>query len=287
MAEAPSPIIDVTLATFERDIVQRSLEQPVIVDFWAPWCAPCRQLAPALEAIAREHAGKVTLAKVNVDEQPEIAQAFGVQSIPFVVAMRDGRPVDQFMGLLPDEELRAWFTALLPSPAEQLFRRGLELQESSPAEAEAAYREALSLTPENDRIRIALLELLTRLQRDDEARRIIEELEKRGFLEPEAERMKAELDLRAVAAEAGDVQAARAAAAANPDDLALQLTLAEALIGVRKYEEALEVCLQIIQRDRDGVGQTAKDVMVKVFETLGSGSELVSNYRRKLATALY
>jgi putative thioredoxin len=217
-----------------------------------------------------------------------LAQAFGVQSIPLVVAVREGRAIDQFMGVMPESQLREWLGALLPSPAQELAQRGAALEASDPAGAEQAYRGALDLEPDNPVLRIALARVLLALERDDEARRIVAELEARGYLEPEAERIKSQLELRAAAAEAGDVADARKAAQANPDDLSQQLKLAEALAGARKFEEALQICLRIVERERDGpVGGEAKATMVRIFETLGAGSELTGTYRRKLATALY
>ena len=288
MADAAGGVINVTMESFETDVVQRSLRELVVIDFWAPWCGPCRQLTPMLETLAQENAGRMTLAKVNVDEQPELAGAFGVQSIPAVMAIRDGQAVDHFVGVLPESQLHEWMSRLLPSPAEELARRGAALEASDPAAAEQAYREALHLEPENAVLTIALARVLLAQQRDDECRSLVAELEARGYLEPEAERLKSQLELRAAAAEAGDVAAARRAAQASPDDLTLQLKLAEALAGARKFEEALQICLRIIEREREqGVGPEAKATMLRIFETLGGGSELTSTYRRKLATALY
>jgi putative thioredoxin len=287
MAEQSPWIVDVTAETFESGIIARSNEVPVIVDFWATWCQPCRQLAPLLESLAQEHAGKFVLAKVNVDESPEIAGAFGVRSIPHVFAVRGGQPVDQFMGILPEAQLREWIKTIMPSPAEQLVNEGMALEVNDPAAAEAKYREALHLVPEADPLKIRLANMLLAQDRNDEASKIIEELQERGFLEPEAEKLKSQLELRAAAAEAGGVEEARSAAAGQPDDLSLQLKLAEALAGVRKHREALEILLALVQRDKSGVGVDAKVTMLRIFDTLGPSSDLAQEFRRKLATALY
>ena len=288
MPQGPSPhIINTTTATFEKDVVQRSMECPVVVDFWATWCEPCRQLAPLLEKLAEEFAGKFLLAKVNIDESSEIAGAFGVQSIPFVVAVFQGQAVDQFMGLLPEPKLREWLQSFLPSPAQELFKKGQEIEADDPAAAEKYYREALELDPDENTIRIHLARVLLTQQRDDECRLIIAKLAERGFLEPEAERIKSELDLRAEAEEAGGLTEARKAAQANPDDYHLQLQLADALAVANKHEEALELCLSLIERDKAGIGPEAKETMVKIFDVLGPQSEFVGIYRRKLATAWY
>ncbi len=283
--------IDVTTETFEQDVIKRSLEIPVVVDFWAPWCGPCRQLSPLLDKMLEEFPGRFVLAKVDVDQSPDIAGAFGVQSIPFVAGVRDGAIFDQFMGLLPEEQLREWIKNLLPSPAEDLLKKGMAAEEKDPVTAERAYREALDLIPEHeagrDTVRVMLARVLAAQQRDDEAASIIRELEARGFLEPDAEKIKSQLELRAAAAESGGVEEARKHAAEAPNDLARQLHLAEALAAVSKFEEAMQICIAVVQQDRAGFGESAKTTMVRIFNMLPPGSELVSTYRRQLATAMY
>jgi putative thioredoxin len=285
---ATSPwIVETTTERFEADVVKASLQRPVVVDFWAPWCAPCRQLGPVLEKLATESGGRFQLVKINVDENPEVAELFRVQSLPYVVAIRDGRAVTEFEGVYPEDKLREWLKTFLPSKAEELLKKGRALEQTDPKGALAVYREAAALEPEIAPLRIALARVLLRLNQDDECRKIIAELEARGYLEPEAEKVKSQLELRAAAAEAGPLEEARKAAAAAPTDLAVQLKLADALAVANRHEEALQICLSIIQQDKSGVGAEAKTTMLRIFDTLGAGSELVSTYRRKLATALY
>lgn len=284
----PSPwIFDVKADEFEQQVVQKSSEVPVIVDFWAPWCQPCQLLAPVIEKAVNDAAGKMLLAKVNIDDNPELAQMMGVQSIPVVVAFFEGQVIDHFQGVLPEDELKEWLARLVPSKAAELFKEALELLESDPATAEAKLREVLELEP-SDTIKIYLAQTLLAQNRDEECGQIIAELEVRGFLEPEAETLKSQLELRANAEESGGVQQARAAAEANPEDLALQISLAEALSVDNKHRDAFETLLAVATQDRGGDhGDKARQQMVKMFDVLGAGSELVSEYRRKLATALY
>jgi putative thioredoxin len=285
---ANSPwIIDTTTAQFEADVIRASAERPIVVDFWAPWCQPCRQLGPVLEKLANEYNGRFTLAKVNVDDNQDIAAAFGVQSIPYVAAVRDGRLASEFVGVYPEEKIREWLAPLLPSKSEELLNKGRSLEASDPKGALVAYREAAALDPQSDAIRIALARVLLKLNQDDECRKIIAELEARGYLEPEAEKVKSQLELRAAAAEAGPLDEARKAATAAPDNLALQLKLADALAVANRHEEALQICLSIVQKDKSALGGEAKNTMLRIFDTLGAGSDLVSVYRRKLTTALY
>jgi putative thioredoxin len=285
---AQSPwISETTTPRFEADVIRASVDRPVVVDFWAPWCGPCRQLTPILEKLATELNGRFQLVKINIDENQEIAQAFAVQSIPYVVALRDQQVVSEFMGVHPEDKLREWLNSILPSKAEELLAKGKALEASDPKGALAAYREAAALDPGNDAIKIALARVLLKLNLDDESRKLIADLESRGYLEPEAEKIKSQLELRAAAAEAGPLDEARKAAAAAPDDLNLQLKLADALAVSNRHEEALKILLDIIQKDKTGVGVEAKNTMVRIFDTLGAGSDLVGTYRRKLATALY
>jgi len=287
-APSPSPwIIDGTEQNFDQEVVARSQELPVIVDFWAPWCAPCRELGPVLERLATENPGQFLLVKVDVDQQPGIAQAFGVRSIPAVFALRNGQLVDQFTGALPEDQIRQWVSQFQPTPAELLIKEARRLEPEDVAAAEAKYREALELNPKDDAIRIELARMLLKQHRNADTREIITKLEARGFLEPEAEHIKAELDLRAAAAEAGGVGECRAALAAHPDDPQLKVKLAEALGAAQQFPEALELCLAVVQAATGDVRNEARTTMVNLFQVLGPEADLTKTYRRKLATALY
>jgi putative thioredoxin len=287
MADSSPWIFDVQSDQFEQQVIQKSAETPVIVDFWAPWCQPCQLLAPIIEQAVKDAAGKLLLAKVNIDDCPELAQMMGVQSIPVVVAFFEGQVIDHFQGVLPEDELKEWLARLVPSRAAELFKEALDLLESDPAKAEGNLREVLELEP-SDTIRIYLAQTLLAQDRDEECEQIITELEARGFLEPEAEKVKSQLEMRATAEESGGVLQARATAEANPEDLSLQIILADALAVDKKYRDAFEILLVVATQDRSGEsGNKAREKMVKLFDVLGAGNEMVSEYRRKLATALY
>ena len=287
MPDAPY-IINTTMETFQNDVIQQSSVRPVVVDFWADWCGPCKQLIPILEKLTTESNGAFCLVKVNVDQNPEIAQAFGVQSIPFVVALLDGQPVSHFAGVKPEPELRAWLKSFMPSPAAEAFDQGQQHEaDGSPELAEACYRKASELEPEFAQFRINHARVLLELNRDQECREIIDELNKRGYLEPEAQALVAQLEMRSQVEESGGVAEAKKALEANPDDLTLKLKLAEAYGADSRFEEACELCLELVAKNRDGVGIQAKEVMVGLLTVMGSKSRLAADYRKRLATAFY
>lgn len=284
----PSPwIIEPTAETFEKDVIERSQQVPVIVDFWATWCGPCQELGPTLEKLAQDGQGAFILAKVDVDKNPEIAQWFGVQQIPVVFAIHNGQAVDQFMGNVPEAEIRTWIAQFQPSPLEILLREAAKLESTSASEAEAKYREAMELEKDTSFAKVGLARVLMNQHRDDESRAIITALEARGYLEPEFNPIKAELELRAAAMESGGVGAARAAATADPENLELKLLLADSLAASHAYPEALEICLDLVKKHRSTMGEKAKTTMVQIFQALGPTSELTQQYRRLLSTALY
>ena len=287
MTDAPN-IINATMDTFREDVIQQSQVRPVVVDFWAEWCAPCRTLIPLLEKLTNEANGAFCLVKVNVDECPEIAGAFGVQSIPFVVAMVQGQPVSHFAGIQTEPQLREWLAGFMPSPSIEAFDQGQKHEADGSLElAEASYRKASELDPEAAEFRIAHARVLIELNRDQESKEILDELSKRGFLEPEAQALVAQLEIRSQVEESGGITEAKKALEANTEDLTLQLKLAEAYGADNRYEDACNMLLEIVQKDRAGVGQQAKEIMVGILTVMGPKSKLASDFRRRLATAFY
>jgi putative thioredoxin len=286
MTDKPLLLIEATLANFETEVLDRSRTTPVVLDFWAAWCGPCRLLGPVLEKLAHEYDGKFVLAKIDTDREPELSAQFGVRSIPVVYGVRDGKVVDGFVGVQPESAIRLWLDRLLPTPAETLASEAGRLELVDPQAAEAKYNEALALDPELPAARLGLARISFEQGRLEEAWSRIVELERRGFLEPDAEKLKAELTLKLHGAQKGGVEAARAALAAKPDDLNLKFQLAEALAAAGQYADALALCLELVERDRKGIGEQARQTMIAIFQLLPPDSELVTEYQRQLSLAL-
>jgi len=281
-------VIEATGSNFQQEVIERSRAVPVVVDFWATWCAPCRMLGPVLEKLAREYDGRFVLAKVESDREPELALQFGVRSIPAVFGVRDGRAVDAFVGVQPESVIRTWLDRLLPTPAETIAAQARGLEMIDPRAAEAKYNTALSLEGDLPAAQIGLARIALEQGRLDDARARIAALERRGFLEPEAEKVKAELTLRLQVQQAGGItlEAARAALAASPDDLNLKFQLAETLAAARNFADALALCLELVERDGKGIGPKARQTMIAIFQLLPPDSALVTEYQRLLSLAL-
>jgi len=287
MASAASPhVIEPTTRTFEQDVIERSRAVPVVVDFWAAWCGPCKLLGPVLEKLAGEYAGKFILAKVDTERNQELALQFGVRSIPLVFGFRDGKIADAFVGVQPEAMIRAWLDRLLPTPAESIAAEASRLEATDVHAAEEKYNIALSLDPDLTAAHTGLARIALEQGRLEDAAARIASLERRGFLEPDAEKLKAELTLQLQAQNAGGVETARAAVAAKPNDLNLKFQLAEALAASRQFADALALCLELVERDRKGVGEKARQTMIAIFQLLPLDSDLVAEYQRQLSMAL-
>jgi putative thioredoxin len=280
-------ILDAEEATFQQQVVERSREILVVIDFWAEWCQPCRLLGPILEKLAREYDGKFLLVKAETEKLPNIAAAFGVQSIPAVYALRDGNLLDFFVGVRDERQLRPWIDRLLPSPAETLVNEARALAASDAKQAEAKFREAATLDPNLAAAQIGLAELLLNQGRPDETAAILAELEQRGFLEDEAEKLKARLHVMSGQQAPHDLEALRSKVAADAKNLAARLELAEALAASGEHKEALDTALAVVETHDKQYKDRARELMVDLFRLLPEDSPLVSEYRRRLSTALY
>jgi putative thioredoxin len=277
---------DVSIEEFEAKVIEPSSRVPVVIDFWAPWCEPCKTIKPLLEKLAEEYAGRFLLAKVDSDQNPELAQHFGVRSIPSVKVLFQGQRVDEFNGALPEGQIRAFLDRIaLPATGGNLREEAAALvAEGRLDEALARLSEASREQPADEAVRLDAIDVLLQLGRSDEAGQL---LASEYTLEAErANALRARLALAAGAADTGELETKLAT---NPADHATRLDLARAYAGQNRFREALENALEVVTRDRffdEGAGRKA---LLQIFEAL-AGSEqyddLVREFRRKLSAAL-
>jgi putative thioredoxin len=278
--------IEVNEENFEAEVLARSTEVPVLVDFWAEWCGPCKVLGPVLEKLAGEYAGEFILAKVNVDENQQLAGAFGIQGIPAVKLFRDGDLASEFTGALPEPMVREFLSKFLPTAADKEALAAAELEAAGQAdEAKSAYRAILAGDPNHTQALLGLARLAMNAGDNDAARNYLDQVSIVDDERKEADRLLARLDLQAGGAENESVL--REKIAADPNNLEARFELAQTLAGVEKYDEALGEFLQVVKADRKFKDDGARKAMVQIFEVLGSDDPLTDKYRTELAAVLF
>ncbi|GCL63944.1 tetratricopeptide repeat protein [Pseudaquabacterium pictum] len=313
---------DITIQNFEAELIQASMQQPVLLDIWAPWCGPCRTLGPLLEKVEVAYAGRFKLAKLNSDDQPEIAgqlsQAFGVRSIPFCVLFKDGQPVDGFVGAIPEAQIREFLDRHVPSP--EALEAEEETAEAEALEAEgdldaavAKLQQAVAVDPANDAARCEYVKLLIETGRIPQARAAWEPVASKAMLDGRIAALGLWINACEKAPTARSPQALEAAIAANRRDFDARYELAQGLMATGRFTDAMDALLEIVMRDKAWNGELARKTYVGILELMSKpvpkaaagaekakgaleltghaavapGDPVVDQYRRKLSMALF
>ena len=278
---------DVDASNFEQIVFENSKHTPVVMDFWAEWCGPCKALKPILEKLAEEYGGKFILAKINADHNQELAAQFAVRGIPSVKAVYNGEIVEEFSGALPEAQVRAFLDRVIPSPAEDLrVQAGLAREAGDPAKALQLLAEASKLDSANEWVRLDAAEILLEMNQLDEAKRLLDSLSPNTRMDDRAQRVLAKLSFAQGGQLGGDEKGLRETIAATPNDMESRMALANLLVAAGRHQEGLEELLEMVRIDRAWQDETPRKTMLAVFNMLGGQGELVSAYRRKLASAL-
>jgi len=291
MNAAEDWIIDVDAKDFEREVIERSKAVPVLVDFWAAWCEPCKELGPLLEKKARAGAGRFLLARVDVDKNPELTQIFRVEGIPAVLALVDGKLADGFQGVLPEPELDAFLDRVAPgkggSALDEILERARGLADAGNAdEGIAQLRNHLREKPDQAPARLLLAELLFEAERLPEAEKVFAKLSDEARSSAAGRALRTRLDF---ADDAGNLEELAAAVAAAPDDILARIALGKAHVAAQEYEQGLAELLEAVRLDPgvQNTGAEAKRAMLEVFELLGLEDPLANDYRFKLSLELF
>ena len=292
---APDLIKETTTQSFVKDVIEESRRQPVLIDFWAPWCGPCRQLTPVLEKAVRAAKGKVKLVKMNIDEHPSIPGQMGIQSIPAVIAFVGGQPADGFMGALPESQVNAFIEKLTkgvpgigePNIADILKEAEAVLAEGDPAGAAQIYAEALALDAANIAALAGLAKCYVTTDAIEQAKQTLAMVPESKRNDPAVKAVQAAIDLAEQAQSVGPVTELEQRVAANPLDHQARFDLATALNALGSRKEATDQLLKIVKRDRKWNEDGARKQLVQFFEAWGGADEATVDGRRRLSTILF
>ncbi len=287
MADSPY-IVTLTPENFEAVVIDGSFDRPVLVDFWADWCAPCRMLMPILAKLAEDYRGAFILAKLNTEEHQALAAQFGIRSLPTVQLFKDGRPVDQFMGALPEPQVREFIDRHIARASDGLLAQAQGLMAAGDLERAAALiDQARAEDPESARVALAEVQLTAARGELEEARGQLERLPIELAHDPEVAALRGQLEFAAALTGAPAEAELERRLAADPKDSEARYQLAAHRVVAGDYEAALEQLLELLKRDRAYGDDAGRRGMVSVFDLLGGAGDLVAKYRARMMTALY
>ena len=280
-------IPDIKTANFADEVIEASRQVPVLVDFWADWCQPCRQLSPLLASLAVELAGKLKVVKINTDQEKELAAKFGIRNLPTVVLFKDGRPVDQFSGLVPKRAIADFLDRHLPRESDALLQQAQETADNGDlAGAISVLQKALAKDPDNERIHPGLIRLLMKAGDYEQAEQLINNLPVNQQHSEDITMLQASLRFLGILRDAPDVPTLVNAIKKNPDDLQSRYQLSAHKVILEEYEAAMDQLLEIVRRDRAFGDDGARKALLDIFTILGNSGDLVKGYRSKLALLL-
>ena len=276
---------------FSTDVIDQSTKIPVVVDFWAPWCGPCKQLSPTLDKLAREYGGKIQLVKINVDENQELATQMRVQSIPMVVAFKDGQPVDGFAGALPESQLRQFFEKLTGSegsPIEQaLEKASMMVANGDTQNAAEIYSQILAQDPINAASHAGVAKCLIEAEGIEKAQAYLKGLDADILNKEEVKSVLAAIDLEQASTDTEETDSLRQKLDTRPDDPQLRYDLAIALYGDGCSEEAINILVELVKTHKTWNEEAARAQLLKIFEALGHSDPITIEGRRKLSVVIF
>jgi len=282
---------DVTTASFRQDVIAESTKQPVLVDFWAPWCGPCKQLAPALEKAVAATKGRVRLTKMNIDDHPQIAGQLGIQSIPAVIAFDKGQPVDGFVGALPESQIKTFLERIagkMSGGVKELLDAAAQILAAGDiAQAIEAYGAVLDEDPGNTAAIGALAKIYIDQGQLDAARGYLDSVADDRQKDAEIVAARAALDLAEQTSSVGDLKGLEASVAANPNDHQARFDYALALSAKGQHDEAVDALIEIVKRDRTWNDDGARKQLIQFFDAWGPMDEKTKAGRRKLSALLF
>jgi putative thioredoxin len=291
-AAASELIKDTTTQGFRQDVLAESMKQPILVDFWAPWCGPCKQLGPLIEKVVKAAGGKVKLVKMNIDEHPQIAGQLGVKSIPAVFAFDRGQPVDGFVGNLAESQVKSFIERLAggigPSPIEEMLAAAeVALAEGDTTQAAEMFTGVLAEEDTNAKALGGLIKVYVQMDMLEQARQMLAAVKPGMESDPAITSAKAAVETAEAAASVGDTQGLLTKLEADPNDHHARLELAIALNGKGEREEATDHLITIIHKERKWNDDAARKQLVQFFEAWGTGDDATVDARRKLSAVLF